>query len=116
MNDTIERPKEVTEVTLAYMIEVMEAAERGEEIEWTEKENHHPQSSWISFTAMDHKPRWNWSLSIYRVKPVPREFFINEYTGGGKSPLYSSKEEADRGGGGMVGRKLTKLVEVLGDE
>jgi hypothetical protein len=39
-------------------------------------------------------PYWNWMTSEYRIKPQPREWWINRYPGGGIG-IYDSKELAE---------------------
>ena len=58
-------------MTTKEMIEVMQAYDRGEEIEfrtrWDEKEN---PDAWENITA----PSWNWQSFFYRVKPKKTQF------------------------------------------
>ena len=58
-------------MTTKEMIEVMQAYDRGEEIEfrtrWDEKEN---PDAWENITA----PSWNWQSFFYRVKPKKPQF------------------------------------------
>ena len=54
--------------TLAEKIAVMQAAERGEEIEG----RHLWSKSWMNIPT----PTWNWDEFDYRVKPKPQKFWV----------------------------------------
>jgi len=56
--------------TLAEKIAVMQAAERGEEIEM--KFNSEERESWQKLDD----PLWNWVEFNYRVKPKPQKFWV----------------------------------------
>ncbi len=56
--------------TLAEKIAVMQAAERGEEIEM--KFNSEERESWQKLDD----PLWNWGEFDYRVKPKPQKFWV----------------------------------------
>ena len=40
-------------------------------------------------------PTWDWNGFNYRVKPEPREWWVNEYRDGPADFIYPSKEKAD---------------------
>ena len=68
-------------MTLREKIEVMEAFERGEEIEASLKGIH--SNVWIR----EINPLWNWAGANYRIKPKPKqvvviEKWLCEYCGG----------------------------------
>lgn len=73
--------------TLREMIEVMEAAERGEEIQILLPE----KDLWRTECWM---PTWNWHTCDYRVKPKKRTMWINVYRSSCGS-AYATREEAD---------------------
>ena len=54
-------------MTTKEMIEVMQAYERGEQIEFISKS----LRSSADWTTMTQEPEWNWSDFDYRVKPKP---------------------------------------------
>lgn len=59
--------------TVKEMIEVMEAADRGEQIEM--RQHLFPTGKWET-TGI---PIWNWATLDYRVKRKPREAWINNF-------------------------------------
>lgn len=56
--------------TLAEQIAVMQAAERGEEIEICSIYEENLQANWKKIKF----PKWNWVDFDYRVKPKPQKF------------------------------------------
>ena len=54
--------------TIHEMIEVMQAAERGEQIQY--------KRSGHGWRECESEPAWDWRSFDYRVKPQPREWFI----------------------------------------
>ena len=74
-------------MTLNEMIDVLEAKKRGEII----------QRQWkccIVPWSDDDDPLWNFEQCNYRVKPKPREWWINEYESGSGLDRYATKAEA----------------------
>ena len=57
-------------MTLREKIEVMEAFERGEEIEWS----YWHIDAWISVDS----PTWDWNDFCYRIKPKPKQVVVIE--------------------------------------
>ena len=55
-------------MTLREKIEVMEAFERGAEVEWSYKH----QNIWDSI----REPTWSWNVLKYRIKPKPKQTVI----------------------------------------
>ena len=58
-------------MTLREKIEVMEAFERGEEIEIKHRDS---ALDWI----LTKQPTWNWNSSLYRIKPKPKQVIVIE--------------------------------------
>lgn len=73
--------------TLTEMIAVMQAAERGETVQWR------PSISVGDWTDVVI-PAWDWTTRQYRVKPKPREWWANIYPGGLVS-CHESRAKAD---------------------
>jgi hypothetical protein len=71
--------------SLKEKIEVMQAALDGKEIEASEK-----NGKWAEASA----PNWDWHIYDYRIKPEPREFFVNVYGDGLTGELYELKQTA----------------------
>ncbi|XTQ92595.1 hypothetical protein ACQR5W_11790 [Xanthomonas sacchari] len=96
--------------TTAEMIAVMQAFERGEEIEVRSI----PNGGWISLPRPT--PLWdNSGLFDYRIKPrEPRVIWVNEYTGNGDIKFYGHADEASaRGAAGHMARVAIKYIEVI---
>ena len=74
-------------MTTTEMIAVLQAFERGEVIEYRPKNS----QRWGSA-----EPIWNFSQFDYRVKPNPREWWLNVYEDGSKGAMHDSRAEADR--------------------
>jgi hypothetical protein len=72
--------------TLREMIEVMQAAERGKEIECCDH-----KKEWNS-----SPPLWDWFRCDYRVKPKPREIWLVGYCRSGAYCVYDNEREAIR--------------------
>lgn len=82
--------------TTAEKIEVMQAYERGEEIEYS------VPFSGLDFAKWDfpHEPNWNWERCDYRVKPKPvtTTLYYCIYKKGdefGISPFYGNRGSLD---------------------
>ena len=71
--------------TTREMIEVMEAFDNGETIECKSTLS----TKWLITTI----PSWTWGINDYRIKPKPREIWVNEYPSGYGS-VYKSEEMA----------------------
>ena len=68
-------------------IEVMQAFVDDENIE---AKNRNGSSGWYS---VEGDPSWNWSACDFRVRPKPREFWVNIYPH--SFATYNTKKEAD---------------------
>ena len=62
-------------MTYDKMIEVLLAAERGEQIQ---KQTKYEQTPWED----DPEPSWNFGIWRYRVKPKPREWWVSLFHNG----------------------------------
>jgi hypothetical protein len=62
--------------TLAEKIAVMEAFDRGEAVQ--SLPYLHLNGAWRE----EPRPLWNWAYCDYRIKPKPREFYLNRYVDG----------------------------------
>jgi len=71
--------------TLQEKIAVMQAAAEGKKIEFRDL-------VYVAWADCPN-PKWNWGYFDYRVKPEPREFWINLYPC--NMYPYDSKESAD---------------------
>lgn len=94
--------------TLREMIEVMVAADKGEAIEVRERS----EIRW----RLCQQSCWNWDKWDYRIKPKPREIFINEYPhhfvdGRLTESWQKSRTEADDNAGGRR-TAVIRFVEV----
>lgn len=89
----------------AERIPVMQAHAEGKQIEV----RCHGEKTWMDA----HSPDWNWEWREYRVKKIPRTFWINEYTPTNFGQLWTTEAQCDdpRVSAGRI-RKI-KLVEVL---
>ncbi|WP_017907545.1 hypothetical protein [Xanthomonas sp. SHU 199] len=96
--------------TTAEMIEVMQAFERGDEVEI--RRLGRPDWEPMIKTSI---PVWNTSKFDYRIKPrEPRVIWVNEYTGNGDIKFYGHADEASaRGAAGHVARVAVKYIEVI---
>ncbi len=88
--------------TLAEMIAVMQAAERGEEIE---SRSRLPDATW----TYNPFPSWQWETVEFRVKPQPKVIWVNEYVR--HLYAYTTEAEAKENAGANTTRKLVKYVE-----
>jgi len=73
-------------MTIDEMIDVLQAAKRGETIQCRRKLG---GDSWG-----DCLPLWSFDVLEYRVKPKPQELWVNEFTGGIRS-YHKSRHDAD---------------------
>ena len=87
---------------LKTKIEVMQAALDGEKIEFQDS-----NGDWI-----DSDPAWNWNSTDYRIKPKPREFWVNIYASKDMGYAYETEEKAVQAGG-INALKTIKVREVL---
>lgn len=76
-------------MTNKEIIAVVQAAERGEVIEFRKRKR--TMDAWFIASP----PLWEFGECDYRVKPRPLEGWLNEYPTGGTSALYPTKEIAD---------------------
>jgi hypothetical protein len=90
--------------TLREKIEVMQAAERGEEIE------HKPVSPSSTEWKITVCPRWDWINWIYRVKIRPREIWLAENRTG-LWPLHTRDRAVEAAKGTLAGAVI-RFVEV----
>jgi len=73
---------------LRHQIKVMTGFKNGEEVQLQSRDD---PKSWYS----DSTPNWNWALDVWRLRPVPRECWVNEYANElGHS--YPTRERADK--------------------
>jgi hypothetical protein len=101
--------------TTREKIEVMEAEERGEKIQFRFNSGMLWYDYLSEITART-KPSWDWKTYDYRAAPKkPREFWANDY-GTHMGSLFASKEEAERVAkeyGGPEYKGTLHLVEQL---
>ena len=92
---------------LVTKIKVMQAAEEGETIQWC-KDND-LGNGWkdvdINYIS------WDWNHHAYRIKPQPKEIWVNEYKN--HSGFHNTKEAAIGVAGFRVIRRAVHYREVL---
>lgn len=83
--------------TLKEKIEVMQAAERGEPIEFISRRfwEGEPPLGWRKIDPA-LTTDWNWQQFDYRVAPKPFEVWVNIYPGNGNICSHPDKETADK--------------------
>lgn len=96
------------------MIEILQAYKEGENIQAKYKGG---SSFW---GVIDNPPTWNFEEYDFRVKPEPREFYVNLY-GGSDIHISLTEDDAEKGKTGMSGRVRTdvetiRVREVLDNE
>ena len=91
--------------TTKEMIEVMQAFEDGEDIQ----ADCYDSAGWHDIV----RSVWNWSDCDYRIKPKPREVWINEYEDGCKA-VYDRESFARNYR--KPGGETIKFREVMEDE
>jgi len=96
--------KGVKQVDTQKKIEVMQAAVAGKRIQF----KRHGENGWLESSGLV----WDWQHKVYRIKPVPREVFINIYKG--TAVAYKTKEEANQKIYNPVEKAVT-FIEVLED-
>lgn len=94
---------------LAEKIEVMQAALDGKEIEvkyeCSDKEYRKPHELGIL---------WNWQIADYRIKPEPREFWVNIYKErDGEETYYLHTTEYSAKSREDATKKTIRVVEVI---
>lgn len=102
--------------TTAEKIKVMQAFENGECIQQKFKSESDIcwRGDWCK--SSDSEPNWDWQALDYRVKPKPREIWVNEYEDG-RHLAYNTKLDArDFVREDDVIRKSVKYREVSDDE
>lgn len=95
-------------MTNAEIIAVVQAAERGEEIEFRDYGSH---NEWKTLKC---KPAWNFTELEYRVKPNPLVLWCNVYEHGGgvkEAYGYETKEKAERAASRDRCRVAVRMVE-----
>ena len=85
-------------------IEVMQAAEEGKGLEYKVR----AFGDWLECNS----PIWDWDECDYRVKPKPREVWVNCYNGYMYGP-YLSKDVANRNAMPGPGRECIHFREVI---
>jgi len=88
-------------------IEVMKAYDEGKTIEFSPRKSVYSRPKW-DFCP---NPQWDWIGFEYRVKPEPREWYINMYADG-RVHMYDNKSEADWWAGSNR-KECVKVREVL---
>jgi hypothetical protein len=91
-------------MNLDEMIEVLQAAKDGKEIEFKEKD----KSYWQRLCYKDGSAAWNFWEYDYRIKPEPRECWVNIYSSNWMA--HSTKEIAILKSGGIVEPVLFREV------
>lgn len=92
-------------MTIDEMISVLTAAKEGKAIEWRCKTGNRPE--WYAGA-----PAWDFCQHDYRVKPEPREIWVNEYDGW--IAAHIARDVAIRSAGsGPALRKAVHFREVL---
>ena len=86
-------------MTTAEMIEAMQACIDGKEIQYKANCEH----TWRHCI----NPSWNWAQFQYRVRPEPREFWVNCYANENMH-AYTSKGRADN----AAGKLRTECIHV----
>jgi hypothetical protein len=76
------------------MIEVLQAYERGERVQCRVASNEEWMDCALKSAAPTIVPTFSFGCHEYRIKPQPREWWINRYPGGGIG-IYDSKELAE---------------------
>ena len=73
------------------------------------KNTNREQLKWIDCVG---EPVWNWALYDYRIKPEPREFWINVYSDGAEGFAHQTKELAMKNRAETGYLQTIKVVEV----
>jgi len=89
-------------------IEVMQAYVDGEKVQVKVMHN----SGWQGYGK--GAPMWNWEKVDYRIKPKPREVWINSYSDRLRVDVFDTEDWAKHNCGRLG--KTTKFLEVLEDE
>lgn len=79
-------------MTIDQMIAVLEGAKAGKPVEY--RYAHAGIGPWLHI--LTENVTWNFRDFEYRLKPSPREFWVNFYNSGAYS-VYTSRESADMG-------------------
>lgn len=93
-------------MTLQEKIAVMLAAVDGKAIEVRRVGESRTDDRWYQSVG----PSWDWASREYRVKPEPKEIYVNEYSTGFSS--YSDKSSAERAACSAL-RKAVLYREVI---
>lgn len=93
---------------IKQMIKVMQAYLDGEEVEFFGYDN--------TWWPVDEDCPWN-GVYQYRIKPKPKDIWVNEYNQDGSVyAVYSSSEAAKGAAGVNVARKAVHYREVIEDD
>lgn len=102
--------------TTEEMIEVMQGWENGKEIQQKYLYGSDMVHSWTAQAVMsDGKPIWNWASIDYRIKPEPKEIWVNEYkpeTHRYSYVVFDDRQEAENAAGAAI-RTAVKYREVI---
>jgi hypothetical protein len=88
-------------------IEVMQAFVDGKTVQCSEPEG----EAGYGWRA-EKEPLWQWDNFRYRVKPEPKEIWVNEYSDGRKYS-YDCRDNAISGAGKTPSRKAVRYREVI---
>ena len=85
-------------MTVQEMICVLQAFERGETIQYRRLEFSNNETCWFDLRPVGGMFNCNFADYEYRVKPKPREFWVNKYSNDRTASFtaYPTKEDADR--------------------
>jgi hypothetical protein len=85
------------EMTIREMIAVLEAAERGEKIQYLHN------GKWVDAL----QPVWAFNTNNYRVKPKPREWWVSDYPN--RTPMVMPTYASEHPGENWV--KVREVIE-----
>lgn len=97
-------------MTTQEMIDVMQAHLAGKVIQVRKS---WPRCLLWNTLAPNARPVWDWDNYIYRVKPEPREWYVNMYESGPSCCQHATRVEADAANAGRS--ECIKVREVLDD-
>jgi hypothetical protein len=101
--------------TTAEQILVMQGFECGESIQ--RRLRSAPPNTWLKSYDKESSPNpyWNWQDYDYRIKPVPKVIYVNEYKEGVLDYYYKSKEQAEGSSTARCLRVGVEYKEVIKD-
>lgn len=88
-------------------IEVMQAFVDGKTVQHFSR-----ALGWLDFKDGVNSPSWCWDGVNYRIKPEPKDIWVNEYDGYWGT-AWGTKEEAENGVGQYATRKAVRYREVI---